>query len=99
MIDIYGLVEVNSEDGLILYFVTIDLTEHELILSDRSQGKKSLNLKIPLSEIKQFNTQTTYGIEQVSFWYNEVNYKFVEYGNQTIRFLRNILKKRLSVHA
>ncbi|MDT2847726.1 hypothetical protein P7H60_00915 [Vagococcus carniphilus] len=99
MMDIYGLVEVSSGIDLTFYFVTIDVTEANLILSDRSQGKNPLNITIPLKDIKKFNTQTVYGTDQISFWYNDVNYKFVEYGNRTISFLGDYLDSRLAVLA
>lgn len=99
MMDIYGLVEVSSGINLTFYFVTIDVTDSTLILSDRSQGKKPLNITIPLKDMKKFNTQTVYGTDQISFWYNNDNYKFVEYGNRTISFLGEFLDNRLSVLA
>lgn len=94
MTDIHGLVEVANEVYLAFYFVSIELTETEIILSDRTNGKKPLNMTIQLSEIDHLVVRTK-GIESVSFTYDQVNYKFVEYGNQTIELFGTLLLQRL----
>lgn len=97
MFDIYGLVEVESFENLAFYFVSIDLSDSSIVLSDRTNGKKPLNLHIPLSEITDFHTKTIYDTDQISFSYKDNQYKFVEYGNQTISIFGKILEERLAV--
>lgn len=95
MTDIYGLVEVTNELYLAFYFVTIELEEEHLILKDRTNGKKPLNLTIPLTEITEFKTHTVFYTEEISFTYQGVNYKFVEYGNKTISLFGKLLERKL----
>ncbi|MEG0254219.1 MAG: hypothetical protein RR554_01940 [Vagococcus sp.] len=97
MFDIYGLVEVESCENLTFYFVSIDLNDSCIKLSDRTNGKKPLNISIPLSDIENFHTKTIYDTDQISFTYQDNHYKFVEYGNQTISIFGKILEERLTV--
>ena len=95
MTDIYGLVEVNNELYLTFYFVTIELEEKHLVLKDRTNGKKPLNLIIPLDNITEFKTHTVFYTEEISFNYEGNNYKFVEYGNQTISLFGKLLERKM----
>ncbi|MBO0476741.1 hypothetical protein DOK76_06645 [Vagococcus sp. DIV0080] len=97
MTDIYGLVEVSNGTTLCFYFVTIELNDDTLFLKDRSNGKKPLNIQIPLEKIEEFKTHTVYNTEEISFIFNDNHYKFVEYGNQTISLLSELLEKKMLV--
>lgn len=95
MTDIYGLVEVSRGLELAFYFVTIELEEQVLYLKDRTDGKKPLNMVIPLTEMEDFKTHTVFSTEEISFNYQNVNYKFVEYGNQTITLFGKLLERNM----
>lgn len=95
MNEIYGLVEVRNNQMLTFYFVTIEFDGDMILLKDRSDGKKTLNIHIPITETENFNTQTTYGTEEISFDFQNNNYKFVEYGNQTIRLFGKLLEEKM----
>lgn len=95
MNDIYGLVEVRNNQMLTFYFVTIEFDGEVILLKDRSDGKKPLNMKIDMDGIRNFKKQSTYGTEEISFDYEKNNYKFVEYGNQTIRLFGKLLEERM----
>lgn len=95
MNDIYGLVEIRNDQMLTFYFVTIEFDGDSILLKDRSDGKKPLNMKIDMDSIRNFKTQSTYGTEEISFDYEKNNYKFVEYGNQTIRLFGKLLEERM----
>lgn len=64
MTDIYGLVEVSRGLDLAFYFVTIELEEQVLYLKDRTNGKKPLNMMIPLSEMEDFRTHTVFQLKK-----------------------------------
>lgn len=95
MNEIYGLVEVRNNQMLTFYFVTIEFDGDMILLKDRSDGKKPLNIQIPITETENFKTQTTYGTEEISFDFQNNNYKFVEYGNQTIRLFGKLLEEKM----
>ncbi len=95
MPDIYGLVEVSRGLDLAFYFVTIELEDDALYLKDRSNGKKPLNMMIPLSDMEEFKTHTVFSTQEISFNYQKVNYKFVEYGNQTITLFGKLLERKM----
>lgn len=95
MTDIFGLVEVSRGLDLAFYFVTIELEEQVLYLKDRTNGKKPLNMMIPLSEMEDFRTHTVFSTEEISFNYQDVSYKFVEYGNQTITLFGKLLERNM----
>lgn len=95
MIEIYGLVEVSSGLDLAFYFVTIELNDQVLYLHDRTNGKKPLNMIIPLNEIEEFKTHTVFSTEEISFTFENLNYKFVEYGNQTISLFSKLLERNM----
>lgn len=97
MNEMYGLVEVENGTELAFYFVTITINEKAVVLSDRTNGKKPLNLHIPLGEIEKFKTQTIFGTEEISFYFDNHQYKFIEYGNQTIKRFGKLLDEVLSL--
>ncbi|HCM88313.1 MULTISPECIES: hypothetical protein [Vagococcus] len=99
MNEMYGLVEIENRNTLAFYFVTIDIVENDIVLSDRSNGKKPLNLSIPLNDITKFKTQTIFATEEISFYYQGLQYKFVEYGNHTIKYFGKLLDERLNLLA
>ena len=95
MPEIYGLVEVSQGLYLTFYFVTIELEGNELILKDRTNGKKPLNMIIPLHKIKDFRTMNSFLTEEISFTFEDVDYKFVEYGNKTISLFSQLLERKM----
>jgi len=95
MFEMYGLVEVMENQQLTFYFVTIELEEEHINLIDRTDGKKPLNIKIPLDEIKNFKTHTIFNTEEISFDYLGVTYKFIEYGNLTISLFSRLLEEKM----
>jgi hypothetical protein len=50
---------------------------------------------IPLSEMEDFRTHTVFSTEEISFNYQDVSYKFVEYGNQTITLFGKLLERNM----
>ncbi|MEG0284674.1 MULTISPECIES: hypothetical protein [Vagococcus] len=95
MPEIYGLVEVSQGLYLTFYFVTIELEENTLILKDRTNGKKPLNMSIPLNDIENFRTLNRFLTEEITFTFEGADYKFVEYGNKTISLFSQLLERKM----
>ena len=95
MNDIYGIVEVSNRKMLAFYFVTIHFEEEVVVLSDRSEGKKILNLRIPITEMTNYQSKAPGGNEIISFDFQKNNYRFIEYGNKTVRLFGKLLEERM----
>lgn len=90
--DMYGIVELTKNSCLTFYFVSIEVTESHLILSDRTQGKKPLERSIPLSRLV---THLTFEPNRLSFIYEQEQFVFIEYGNKSILYLSQLLQHYL----
>lgn len=95
MSEIYGLVEVSEASSLTFYFVTIELDKQVLQLRDRTDGKKPLNIDIPFTEIVDFKATNAFLTAEVSFAFEDKQYKFVEYGNKTISRFSQLLEREM----
>lgn len=89
----YGIVEITTHHRLDFYFVSIYVNEDYLILEDRTDGKKPLNQVIPLTEITELKRLNSKESEGILFTYQMKQYKFVEYGNQTITIFSQLLER------
>jgi hypothetical protein len=45
--------------------------------------------------MEDFRTHTVFSTEEISFNYQDVSYKFVEYGNQTITLFGKLLERNM----
>ncbi|MDH6364980.1 hypothetical protein M2139_001981 [Enterococcus sp. PF1-24] len=86
------VVEISDILGLEYYYATIKFIPNAMLLTQPAGiFTKWLDQCIILSEIEDLRAFTENGIAKISFYYNNVNYTFIDYGNDIISFLEKNL--------